>query len=116
MRRSLRDVGFQTQGSGKNIAAKSYVGKVEPAAHIHQQEHVAARTYGAVGRGVPQDASRQACDGKSQCLQRMTEQSIVLKAPSAATAGDQFRLKGLRIQRHRPTQKWIQVLEGNGRG
>ena len=46
----------------------------------------------------------------------MAEQGIVLEAPSAAAAGDHFRLQGIHIQRHGPAHQRIQILEGNRRG
>ncbi len=49
MGRGSRDVRLEAKGRGKNVAAEPYVGEVDQAAHIHQQQHVMRGPIGLPG-------------------------------------------------------------------
>src|SRR5882672_5666499 len=78
------------------------------------QQHVGARPDLALGL-QPNDASSQPLDSKSECLEDIEQQCVVLEAIAATSAQHELVDQAWEIEPDRPAEQDIEIFERDAR-
>ena len=113
VRRRLWRVLDEPQRRSECQAAEANVRDPHLVFDVDLQQHVRSRPDRILGM-IPQHARREASDPKPDAFERVLEQQVVLVAVAAALLLHHLVLQRLRVERHRPMQQRIQILERDG--
>jgi hypothetical protein len=104
--------GLEQQRRGQGQDAEADIGEPLPSLGLDAQQHVGERRERVVGM-VPKHAGGKRRDLEAERFQRVHEEEVVLEAVAAAPAADELLLQGGDIERDRPAEEGIEILEGD---
>src|SRR5579859_204230 len=98
------------------MPAKSDVREIRTLRQVDPEQHVVARSERRPRRRHPDHAGDQRRHREPQGRQRRAEERVLLEAVAAAPRADELGLQRAEVQRNRPAEQRVQVVEGDGVG